>query len=258
MPRSDGRSRCPSSARRGRARCGSTARVVDREGAPVEGARVGVEAFPSARASQVITAALAPEAGGGYAARGFRSIGRGSGSCASRVSAASRSSPRPSTRISRERRDRARADRPRREPARQPALRRHVRRLRRLLRGRPARARNGRALAGHLAYNLGRLVAYAALGALAGALGAALDLGGARSAFSASPAAVAGVVIALWGDAALLEGLGGGVPRLGRRRAGPARAPRHGEHRGVAPGRARSRSDFSPAVCPADGSTPSW
>ena len=45
------------------------ARVVDRDGVPVAGARVGVEAFHSARASRIVRAGLTPEAGGGYAAR---------------------------------------------------------------------------------------------------------------------------------------------------------------------------------------------
>lgn len=44
------------------------ARVTDRAGAPVAGARVAVEAFASARAAQVVTADLAPEAAGVYAA----------------------------------------------------------------------------------------------------------------------------------------------------------------------------------------------
>jgi nitrogen fixation protein FixH len=43
------------------------ARVTDRAGAPVSGARVAVEAFPSARARQVVTAALEPEGNGVYA-----------------------------------------------------------------------------------------------------------------------------------------------------------------------------------------------
>jgi len=43
------------------------ARVTDRAGAPVTGARVAVEAFPSARAGQVVTAALEPEGNGVYA-----------------------------------------------------------------------------------------------------------------------------------------------------------------------------------------------
>jgi uncharacterized protein len=68
---------------------------------------------------------------------------------------------------------------------------------------------------GHVAYNLGRLIAYAALGALAGALGAALDLGGALLGVQRGMAAVAGVFIALWGSLVLLESFGRRVPRFG-------------------------------------------
>ncbi len=42
--------------------------VADREGQPVEGARVGIEAFHSARASRVIIATLEAEPSGGYSA----------------------------------------------------------------------------------------------------------------------------------------------------------------------------------------------
>jgi sulfite exporter TauE/SafE len=68
--------------------------------------------------------------------------------------------------------------------------------------------------AGHVAYNLGRLIAYAVLGALAGALGAALDLGGAWLGVQRGAAAVAGAFIALWGCIVLLESLGRRVPRF--------------------------------------------
>jgi nitrogen fixation protein FixH len=44
------------------------ARVTDRAGAPVAGARVVVDAFPSARAGEVVAAALEPEGDGVYAA----------------------------------------------------------------------------------------------------------------------------------------------------------------------------------------------
>ncbi len=71
------------------------------------------------------------------------------------------------------------------------------------------------AAAGHVAYNLGRLMAYAALGALAGALGAALDLGGGLLGAERAAAAVAGALIALWGTIVLLESLGRRMPRLG-------------------------------------------
>jgi len=45
-----------------------TARVTDRAGDPIEGARVAVETFHSARARHVLTAALGPEAAGRYSA----------------------------------------------------------------------------------------------------------------------------------------------------------------------------------------------
>ncbi len=45
-----------------------TARIVDRAGHAVEGADVGVAAFHSARARQIITAALQPESSGRYSA----------------------------------------------------------------------------------------------------------------------------------------------------------------------------------------------
>jgi uncharacterized protein len=70
-------------------------------------------------------------------------------------------------------------------------------------------------MAGHIAYNLGRLMAYAALGALAGTLGAALDLGGGLLGFQRVAAALAGAFIALWGAVLLLESLGKRVPRFG-------------------------------------------
>lgn len=45
------------------------ARILDHDGAPVEGARVDLEAFASARASRVFTATLTPESAGAYGAR---------------------------------------------------------------------------------------------------------------------------------------------------------------------------------------------
>ena len=45
-----------------------TARVLDRAGHTVEGAQVGVEAFHSARARHIVTAALRPESSGRYSA----------------------------------------------------------------------------------------------------------------------------------------------------------------------------------------------
>lgn len=68
----------------------------------------------------------------------------------------------------------------------------------------------------HLAYNGGRLGVYAALGAAAGTLGAALDTtGGVLLGIQRTAAIVSGVLIILWGARTLLEALGARVPRLG-------------------------------------------
>ena len=57
----------------------------------------------------------------------------------------------------------------------------------------------------HFIYSLGRLVAYATLGAIAGAAGAALDLAGSAAGLQQTAALVAGVMIVLWGVARLLR-----------------------------------------------------
>ena len=67
---------------------------------------------------------------------------------------------------------------------------------------------------GHAAYNLGRLAAYATLGALAGVLGAALDLAAAPAGFERGAALLAGALIALWGMRTLLETAGVRVARI--------------------------------------------
>jgi sulfite exporter TauE/SafE len=69
-------------------------------------------------------------------------------------------------------------------------------------------------LAAHLAYSAGRLVAYASLGALGGALGAALDATGGLLGVQRAAAVVAGALMTLWGAAALLAVGGVRVPRL--------------------------------------------
>lgn len=79
--------------------------------------------------------------------------------------------------------------------------------------GDPA-VRRAEALAGHACYNAGRLLAYALLGALAGMLGAALDVGGALVGAQRVAGALAGALIALWGGATLLGTLGWRMPRL--------------------------------------------
>ncbi len=79
-------------------------------------------------------------------------------------------------------------------------------------------ASRGRALA-HLAYNLSRLLVYATMGAVAGALGAGLDLAGASAAHLQRVAGwLAGGVMVLWGLAMLLPLLAPSakLPRLGR------------------------------------------
>lgn len=71
-----------------------------------------------------------------------------------------------------------------------------------------------RRLSGHLAYNGGRLVTYVALGALAGSLGAAVDLAGSAAGVGRVAALVAGAVMMLWGLALLLSSGGVRIPRL--------------------------------------------
>lgn len=64
------------------------------------------------------------------------------------------------------------------------------------------------------AYNVGRLLSYAALGALAGAAGAGLNAAGAIAGFARPAAIVAGVLLILWGLASLLAALGLRIPSL--------------------------------------------
>ena len=61
---------------------------------------------------------------------------------------------------------------------------------------------------GHLAYNLGRLLAYVALGATAGALGAALNLAGEASGLGRVAAVVCGTIIIGWGLLLLFQAAG--------------------------------------------------
>jgi uncharacterized protein len=80
---------------------------------------------------------------------------------------------------------------------------------------------------GHTAYNLGRLAAYATLGALAGAFGAALDLAAAPAGIERAAAVLAGTLIALWGTRTLLETAGvrvGGLAPPAALRGAVARA----------------------------------
>jgi len=66
-------------------------------------------------------------------------------------------------------------------------------------------ARGARRFLTHATYSTGRLVAYAALGLAAGAIGAALDLAGSLAGFQRVAAVVAGAVMIAWGGLALLR-----------------------------------------------------
>jgi sulfite exporter TauE/SafE len=65
-----------------------------------------------------------------------------------------------------------------------------------------------RRVAAHVAYNGGRLVAYATLGAGAGAVGASTDLAAGLVGIGRLAAVVAGLFVLLWGVVGLLEALG--------------------------------------------------
>lgn len=65
----------------------------------------------------------------------------------------------------------------------------------------------------HVAYHGGRLLTYAALGAIAGALGAALDLGGSLAGVQRLAAAVAGALMVAFGLVAILRVGGAKLPR---------------------------------------------
>lgn len=65
-----------------------------------------------------------------------------------------------------------------------------------------------------LAHAAGRLGAYATLGALAGGVGAAVDLAGALANVQRAAMIVAGVVLVAWGALALASALGAPVPSL--------------------------------------------
>ncbi len=80
--------------------------------------------------------------------------------------------------------------------------------------------RPARRAAAHVAYNGGRLVTYLTLGALAGALGHALDLAGAALGLAHVAAVVTGAVLVVTGFASLVPR--SGLVRLG---TGPSRGP---------------------------------
>ena len=71
-----------------------------------------------------------------------------------------------------------------------------------------------RRAAAHAAYNSGRLAAYLALGALAGAFGATLNRVGAWAGITRGAAIVSGSLIAIWGLHAFLGARGIRMPRL--------------------------------------------
>ncbi len=78
--------------------------------------------------------------------------------------------------------------------------------------GQPVRTRPSRFTLLAL-YNTGRLITYTSLGAIAGAVGAAVDLGGTAVGLQRLAAIIAGVMIALFGAAMLASTRGVHVPR---------------------------------------------
>lgn len=65
----------------------------------------------------------------------------------------------------------------------------------------------------HMAYNLGRLTTYAVLGAIAGGVGAAVDLGGSMIGVQRAAAVLAGSMMVVFGVIAVLRHLGVHIPR---------------------------------------------
>ena len=81
----------------------------------------------------------------------------------------------------------------------------------------------GRRLLAHVAYNGGRLVSYALLGAVAGLLGASVEQLGATAGVSRTAAIVAGALMVLWGAASVATNLGARLPKLPGLRLGGGR-----------------------------------
>lgn len=71
-----------------------------------------------------------------------------------------------------------------------------------------------RALRSTAAYNAGRLLSYALLGAIAGAAGAGLNRAGAVAGLARPAAIIAGFLLILWGAASLAAALGLRIPML--------------------------------------------
>jgi sulfite exporter TauE/SafE len=67
----------------------------------------------------------------------------------------------------------------------------------------------------HAAYNVGRLVSYVLLGAVAGALGAQVDRAGALAGVSRLAAIVAGTLMVIWGASTVLAVRGIALPSAG-------------------------------------------
>ena len=67
---------------------------------------------------------------------------------------------------------------------------------------------------GTVGYNVGRLLAYAALGALAGMAGAGFDRAGQLAGIARPAAIVAGTLMIVWGGASAIAALGVRVPQL--------------------------------------------
>jgi hypothetical protein len=71
----------------------------------------------------------------------------------------------------------------------------------------------GRRVLAHAAYNGGRLVSYALLGAVAGLLGASVEQLGATAGISRAAAIAAGALMVLWGTATIAATLGARLPK---------------------------------------------
>ncbi len=82
----------------------------------------------------------------------------------------------------------------------------------------PSGAAGGARWRAPVAHALGRLGAYASLGALAGGIGAAVDLAGALADVQRAAMIIAGVALVAWGAVALASALGVPVPSLRPRR----------------------------------------
>lgn len=96
---------------------------------------------------------------------------------------------------------------------------------------------------GHIAYNLGRLVSYLTLGAIAGILGASVDRVGAIAGLSRVAAVLSGTLMVAWGVSTLLATRGVRLPGFGQPLPGGARNPL-----GAALARVRERSPVERAA----------